>query len=329
MGELLNRDYLVSSDDYCSAMNDMILPELTEHQEIKSVSGKDGFPLFCSCFRADNSCGTVLILHGFTENTYKYSELIYSLLRNHFNVVAYDQRGHGRSGRAEGLSHFSVTHVDRFEDYVDDLAVICDTVLTGFPKPWMLFAHSMGGAVASLYLEQYHHTFSAAALCAPMIAPNTGGLPAPLASCIARILCCFGKSKSNPFFMKPYSGPEDFNTSCATDPARFFWYDKEKTRHREYQNNTPSCRWILESVAVTGKILASGAPESISCPVLLSTADRDSSVDPDAQKLFIDRIPGGKHIFVKDSRHEIFRSVNQVFFPWWHEVLSFFEEASA
>ena len=186
----------------------------------------------------------------------------------------------------------------------------------------------MGGAVASLYLEKYPDTFSSAALCAPMIAPDTGGIPGFIALGIARILCLFGKSKKNPFFIRPYSGPEDFDTSCATDPARFAWYDREKASCEAYQNSAPSCRWIVESISVTRKILAAGAPESIVCPVLLSTADKDTSVRPEAQKLFIDRVPGGKQIFVKDSKHEIFRSVNQVFFPWWHDILLFFKEAA-
>ena len=228
----------------------------------------------------------------------------------------------------EKLPHPSVTHVSRFEDYVDDLEIVCDTLLLDLPKPWMIFAHSMGGAVASLFLERRHDVFSAAALCAPMIAPVTG-VPASVASSMAKVLSLRNKGRSNPFFMKPYAGPEDFETSCATDPVRFAWYDAQKASHQEYQNSVPSARWIAESVAVTKKILAAGAPESISCPVLLSTAEHDNSVLPEPQKLFIARVPAGRHLFVKDARHEIFRSVNKVFFPWWHEILSFFREVNA
>lgn len=122
----------------------------------------------------------------------------------------------------------------------------------------MIFAHSMGGAVASLFLERRHDVFSAAALCAPMIAPVTG-VPASVALSMAKVLSLRNKGRSNPFFMKPYAGPEDFETSCATDPVRFAWYDAQKASHQEYQNSVPSARWIAESVAVTKKILAAGA----------------------------------------------------------------------
>ena len=327
MNNPFNEEFLVCSPEYSTVMKDIVFPELEKRQADRIIPGKNQFPLFCSVFAADDPRGTILVLHGFTENAYKYSELIFSLLRNHYSVVAYDQRGHGRSGRTEGLSHPSVTHVDHFEDYVDDLAIVCDTVLPELPEPRMIFAHSMGGAVASLYLEKHKNTFAAAALCSPMIAPNAGGLPAGIASGFSGISCLIGQGKKAPFFMKPYQGPEDFATSAATDPVRFAWYDAVKAARPEFQNSIPSCRWIAESFAVTKKILSPGAPESVACPVLLSSADHDASVRYDAQEQFIRRVPKGKHLFVKDSRHEIFRSVNSVFFPWWHEVLTFLKEA--
>ena len=329
MNGLFNEDYLVSSPEYSAVLNGTVIPELLSRQEDRTMAGKDQVPLFCSVFRADQPVGTVLVLHGFTENAFKFSELIFSLVMNHYHVVAYDQRGHGRSGRAGGLSHPSVTHVDRFEDYVEDLETVCSTVLSGLPKPWSIFAHSMGGAVASLYLEKHPETFSAALLCAPMIAPYTAGIPTAAAAAMCRAACLIGHGKKYPFFMKTYSGPEDFDTSCATDRARFDWYDGIKASREEFWNSVPTYRWTLESIHVTKKILAEGAPESVACPVLLSTAENDFSVLPKPQKQFIDRVKKGRHLFVKGSRHEIFRSTNDVFFPWWHENLLFLKGASA
>ena len=327
MPSVFNPDFLVSSSDYDAVMTREVIPALSSVRNDQKIPASDGIPLFCSSFDAEHPVGTVLVLHGFTENTLKYSEIIYSLLKNHYSVVAYDQRGHGLSGRASGLSDPSVTHVDHFSDYVNDLRLVCTSVLTKMPKPWLIFAHAMGGAVTSLYLEQYQDTFAAASLCAPMIAPNTGGVPGFMSDSLCRLAFLFGKGKNYPFIMKPYAGPEDFSSSCATDPIRFAWYDRIKASHQEYQNSIPSYRWVFESVKVTKQILAKGAPERIAIPVLLSTADQDNSVMPDPQKEFISRVQRGKHLFVPGSRHEIFRSVNDVFFPWWHTVLTFYQEA--
>ena len=325
MNTLFNEDFLVKAEDYSHTMNDVVLPWLKARETVETVPGKDEKPLYTVSYRAEDPVATVVIVHGFTENAFKYSELIFSLLHNHFSVVAYDQRGHGRSWRAEGISDPSVTHMDHFEDYVSDLKAVCDHFLPSMPKPAFIFAHSMGGAVTSLFLEKYPEVFSAAVLCAPMIAPQTG-VPHAVASTLSGVASTFGRGKNHPFFMKPWSGPEDFATSCATDPRRFAWYDAVKTATKAFHNSIPTYRWTKEAIGVTKKILAEGAPERIACPVLLFTAEHDFSVEPGPQKSFIDRVPRGKHVFVKDARHEIFRSVNNVFFPWWHEILSYYSQ---
>ncbi len=328
MSDRLNQDSLVLQAGYQETMEQEVQPWLESKEQVLQVSGFEDKPISCRLYEADSPRGTVVIVHGFTESAVKYSELIFSLLRNHFSVVAYDQRGHGYSWRKEGLADASVTHVDHFSDYVNDLKMICDHFLPGLPKPWMVFAHSMGGGVTSLFLEQYPDVFSGAVLCAPMIAPNLSGLPSVLVSALCRTACFFGCGKQRPFVAKPYSGPEDFETSCATSRERFAWYDAVKVAHTEYHNFCPSYRWTLESIHVTKEVLAAGAPEGIACPVLLFTADQDFSVMPDPQKEFISRVPKGKHIFVSGSRHEIYRSTDEVLFPWWHEILQFFEEGT-
>ena len=324
MNEQFNDDFLVRSPSYCDTMNNTVLPWLKEKEQVSEIRTFDGRPLYCVSFQADHPDAVILIVHGFTENAYKYAELIWSLLHLHFSVVAFDQRGHGRSWRDTGVPDLSVTHVDHFEDYVRDLKTVVDTFRPDPSLPFFGFAHSMGGAVASLFLEQYQDVFAAAVLSSPMIAPYVGGLPVPVLSAVSVLAKLLGKRKKNPFFMKTYSGPEDFGTSCATDPERFSWYDEVKASKAEFQNSVPSYQWSYEAMHVTSKILAPGAPERIACPVLLFSADMDYSVLPGPQKDFIARVPDGKMIPVKESRHEIFRSVNEVLFPWWHEVICFY-----
>ena len=306
-----------------------MLPWLEQKSHISTISGYENRPLYTVSYDSDNPSGTVFIVHGFTENAMKYAELIWSLLHLGFSVVIYDQRGHGRSWRAEGIPDISVTHVDHFSEYVDDLHAVCETYTGKMPGPWFMFAHSMGGAVASLFLEHFQDVFSAAVLSSPMIAPDTRGIPAFLASALSVCAGLLGKDKSPPFFMKPYSGPEDFETSCATDPARFDWYDRIKAVRPEFRNSIPSYRWSRESIHVTRQILAPGAPEKIVCPVLLFSAGLDNSVLPKPQMAFISRVPYGRYVSVPDARHEIFRSVNDVLFPWWHQVVIFFHQQAA
>jgi len=327
MNTLLNPDHLALASSYAQAMKEEILPFLQSLEKVTRLKVDEGKNLFCVSYSVPQPRGTVVLVHGFTENAFKYAEMIYSLVKNGYDVLAYDQRGHGRSWRSEGIANLSVTHVDRFEDYVNDLRQVCAQLLAPLPRPWMVFGHSMGGAVTTLFLEQHPEIFSMAVLCAPMIAPNTHGVPVAAASLLCRSANLLGRGKHSPFFMKPYEGPEDFATSCATSPERFAWYDAVKAARREFQNSVPSYLWTLLSMDVTKKILAPGAPEKIACPVRLYTAENDDSVMPGPQQQLIERVARGTRTLVKGARHEIFRSTDDVFFPWWHEILDFFAAA--
>ena len=321
-----NADGLVRSDHYAGTMNDVVLPWLAGRRTDTTVAGEGGVPLFCSRFDAEEPRGTVLIVHGFTENAEKYDELIHSLLRSGYSVVAYDQRGHGRSWRDPAISDISLTHVNRFGEYVADLKAVCDGVLAAMPKPWLLFAHSMGGAVSSLFMEQYPGVFAKAALCAPMIAPNLGGLPPAAVKLLCGTLGLLGRDKKRVFASTPYVGREDFATSCATGRERFDWYEALRARTPEFQNNGPTFGWTLEAIGASKAVLAPGAVERIGIPVQLFTAQNDSSVMPDAQKAFAARLGNGTRTLVPGSKHEIYRSPDAVLFPWWRGILEFFSE---
>ena len=320
-----NPDGLVLSAHYAETMEKVVLPYLDARRTDVTVSGDGGRPLFCSRFDADRPAGTVVIVHGFTENADKFAELIHSLLRSGYSVCAYDQRGHGRSWRAEGLNDLSLTHVDDFDEYVRDLKCVCDQVVSALPKPWLLFAHSMGGAVSSLFLERHPGTFAKAALCAPMIAPNLGGL----SEGAARLLCgaakLLGARKKRIFASKAYAGPEDFATSCATDQARFDWYDAIKASTPAFQNNGPTYGWTAQAVRASRMVLESGAVERIDIPVRVYGAEDDNSVLPGPQADFAARLKDGARTVVKGSKHEIFRSTDDVLFPWWREILEFYK----
>jgi lysophospholipase len=321
-----NPDGLVLSGNYADTMNAVVLPWLAARRRDVTVAGEGGKPLFCSRFDADAPRGTVVIVHGFTENADKYAELIHSLLRNGYCVVAYDQRGHGRSWRDTSISDISLTHVERFGEYVDDLQAVCVGVLAGMPKPWLLFAHSMGGAVSALFLEDHPGVFAKAALCAPMIAPNLGGLPAFAAKLLCASARGLGQEKKRVIASKPFAGAEDFRTACATGRERFAWYDALRVKIPAFQNNGPTYGWTREALWASKAVLAPGAVERIDIPIRLFTAEDDNSVMPDAQAAFAARLKDGRRTLVPGSRHEIYRSPDAVLFSWWREILRFWEE---
>lgn len=319
-----NEDYLVLSANYAATMNEIVLPYINARRTDVTVAGEGGVPLFCSRFDADAPKGTVMIVHGFTECADKYAEMIHSLLHGGYSVVAYDQRGHGRSWRDPEIADRSLTHVDRFEDYVRDMACVADSVLKGMPKPWTLFCHSMGGAVSALFMEEHPGVFSRAAMCAPMIMANLGGIPKPVAEAMCAGAKAIGRRKQRIFGSRAYAGPEDFTTSAASGRVRFDWYDAVKQNNPAFQNNGPTYGWTMEAIRANKLILRDGAVERIDLPVRLYTAERDDSVMPDAQAAFVARLRDGRRELVRGAKHEIFRSPDEVVFPWWKEILAFF-----
>ena len=100
----LNAKGLALSDRYAETMREVMLPRIDSCRTVLVVPGDGGRPLFVSRFDAKARRGTVMLLHGFTENVIKHTELIHSLLESDMSVVAYDQRGHGRSWRHPALA---------------------------------------------------------------------------------------------------------------------------------------------------------------------------------------------------------------------------------
>ncbi|MBR4501323.1 MAG: alpha/beta hydrolase [Clostridia bacterium] len=322
-GGLFNEDGLVLSDNYSRVMDTQVIPFLHRHRTDFSVN-RGGVSLFASRFVPEGTPrGTVMIVHGFTENIEKYAEIIHSLLRTGWCVLAYDQRGHGRSGRKSGIQDLSLTHVDRFEDYVEDMKAVIADALAPMPGPKMLLCHSMGGAVSAMFLENERCPFERAVFMSPMIAPNLGGAPASLVKAVCLVPIALGLGQRRAFISRPYTGPEDFDTSCATGLERFSWYETLRGTAAEFTNNGPSYRWALEAINVTKKLLAPGLLEKITIPVRVFGAENESSVIPSAQETFVSHLKNGSLERIPGSKHEIYRSPDSVLFPWWRRVLSF------
>ncbi len=327
MAERFNPDGMIMSGEYADTMQNVVLPDLEKRRTDRTLQGVGGRKIVVDRYDQDGAKGTVTIVHGFTEGAVKFSELTYSLLQNGYSVLVYDQRGHGRSWRDERVKDPTLVHVDRFGEYVEDLKIVCDQVLCDMPKPWFLFCHSMGGAVSTLFMEEYPTVFEKAVLCAPMIAPLRGGVPKGVAEALCVVEKAIGQGRSRAFISKPWTGPEVFEESCASGKERFDWYNDLRVRDPLYQHNGPSYSWTLEALKVTEQILAPGRPERVKIPVRLYTAEDDNQVRPEEQEMLAQRLPNCQRKIVPGSKHEIYRSPDGVVFPWWREILDFYGES--
>ena len=109
---------------------------------------------------------SILLVHGFGEHSGRYDAVATWFCARGCAVYGYDQRGHGRS-------HGPRTHVDSFEQFLDDLAALHELVRDEQPStPITLVGHSMGGLIALAYLSQRKPALRSAIVSAPALAPD-------------------------------------------------------------------------------------------------------------------------------------------------------------
>lgn len=99
---------------------------------------------------ATNPRAVLIIVHGLAEYAGRYQSIMEQLAVGGISSIACDQRGHGA---APGTR----THVDRFDDFVDDLALLIRAVHSTQPQlPVFVWGHSMGTIVALLAATDPH-----------------------------------------------------------------------------------------------------------------------------------------------------------------------------
>lgn len=152
---------------------------------IAEVRSADGTRLHTEVFGPDHGYPIVLA-HGITCAIRAWTYQIADLARD-YRVIAFDHRGHGRSG-VPRRGGYSLSH----------LAADVDAVLEATLAPGeraLIAGHSMGGMAIAAWSDQYRHKVASRADAVALVNTTTGdllrevqllGVPAPLAA--ARIL---------------------------------------------------------------------------------------------------------------------------------------------
>jgi lysophospholipase len=148
-----------------------VLPHFNQG-DFGAFVGTDGIEIAYAKFEVENEKGALVILHGLNETYNKYAELIYDLRDTGYSIYIMEHRGHGHSGRIldGSAQERRKIYVKDFSDYVNDTKIFYDTVVnaTAHDKH-LIFAHSVGGNVATQYLQQYPQDFDGAVLSSPLM----------------------------------------------------------------------------------------------------------------------------------------------------------------
>lgn len=306
--------------NYAEAMENTVMPYLAARRRETMLTAADGNSLHVQTYTADAPRGTVFFVHGFSESGEKFRELIYYCLERGLSALIYDQRGHGRSFRKAAAR---VTHIDRFEEYVEDLEAVYAAFSDTLPRPHALIAHSMGGAVSALYLQKHPDHFDRAALCAPMIAPRHDGLPLWVCRLVCGFCVCTGQGQKPLFSAGKDDAPDLFENSCALSRARFDYYQSLRSEQPVLSGGKPSYAWTYASLGVTRKILKKNGPERVKIPVRLYAAEDDRLVQAAPQQAWVNRLPNGSFLKVAGTKHEIYNAANPELFAFLDDLFAF------
>ncbi len=131
------------------------------------LEASDGTPLHVYRWSPDGPVRAIVqISHGASEHAARYRRLASVLTDADFQVVAHDQRGHGRSGTDHGT--LGVARPGGWLAKVDDLHEIGAHEHAEVAEvPLVLFGHSMGAALVQGYLPRWGGELAGVVLSGP------------------------------------------------------------------------------------------------------------------------------------------------------------------
>lgn len=283
----------------------------------------DGVEIYYEYFLAQDSRASVVIVHGLSEFIGKFYEMIHCLLRQGYNVFLYDQRCHGYSGRL--TDEMDLLHVDHFEDYVEDLSqFIHEIVIPTEDKPIYLYSHSMGGAVSALYLAQHPDTVQKAVMAAPMFVPVVRQVPLWLARCSTALGRWLLGGKTKFFLSSEFNPNVTYKEEYGTSRARFEHNMQMRRSDLHYRSTPMSFGWIHNSLTVGPKIFRRQVIGRIRTPILLLSAEKDTTVMNLPQRRFAQKCDCCTFREIPNETHALLAANDAVLQDIMQQILDFF-----
>ncbi len=303
--------YAVPEKDFSISWHRYVMPYFaTGHQ--RTFINSQGMKLnFYSFVKAENS-KTIVILPGRTEPAIKYAELIYDLKDLNTNFYILDHQGQGASDRLLKDGHKG--YVKHFINYARDLNDWMDEVVVPETKNQdrYLIAHSMGGAIGTLYLASGKKTFKKAVLNAPMFEINTTPYKENIGRLLTSTLVLIGQGTKYAPDRGPYFPEEDtFEKNEVTQSrARFEMAKALFVTWPELALGGPTNRWVNQSLKATKRI--DTVTEKVDVPVLMLQAGLDMIVMKGRQTSFCQKHLNCRLINFANSHHEILQEKDDI-----------------
>lgn len=324
MFDFLDKADIIEEKNYSPLMISKVEPYLEKRRKDDFLLSSDGKKLHYEAYEKTLSRGSIVILHGFTESAEKFREITYYFRKAGYSVFAVDLRGHGKSHHDSAITER--VEIDTFDTYADDLNLFIEKVVkpVNSNKKIHIYSHSLGSTVALLYLMKYPYATDKVVLSSPMICGNMG-MPTAIAGTAAKLLCGIGGKKVSAPGRCVFNPDQTAENSDATSKARFEYYHEKRKKEPLYQTSGPSFGWVKASLEARDKLLDENNIAKLRNDLIIFKPQEDRQLLGE----YTDRFAGLAHIKikkVKNSRHEIFMSGDEVMKWYVEEVLEFFAE---
>jgi lysophospholipase len=285
----------------------------------------DGWLIRTAHWQPKTSRGTIFFLNGRGDFIEKYAESCRQWAGEGYDVLTWDWRGQGLSGRMFGEK--SRTHLERFEPLLEDaLAIVRGSSAAALPKPWFVCAHSMGAHLALRMLHDAPGIFSKAVLCAPMLGINAGPLPPRLARRFIRLAIVAGLGKRFAVGQTPYGAATRSSfrqTRLTSDVVRFQEEAEAIDANSDLAVGGVTFGWVEAAFRSLDVLEAPGYLEAIETPVLVLLAGREQVVDSQAAENLSKRLPKGRVSWIEGAAHELLRERDDVRAVAFEQIAAF------
>ncbi|KAJ1657809.1 hypothetical protein IWQ61_002837 [Dispira simplex] len=277
----------------------LVLPTEPVDEEKEEWVTVSGLPIYTMWYRAKQQppVATLLVVHGFGEHSGRYVHVCRAFAQAGVQVLAYDQRGYGRTGRKSGR----MGRTDGLRRLHQDILVLHDRVrLEGVPH--FLLGHSMGGMEVMTFLHQYQHEARLSGVIAtgPAIRLAKPARPNPIVGAVGSLFSKIFKSLT-------------ITTGLRLEDISRDEKVVEAARNDYYQYDLGSLQCLDDLINAGGHLLCSDLSH-INCPVLITHGTKDAITDFDASQELYDKLPGSldkEFCAYSDCYHELHNEPNK------------------
>ena len=284
----------------------------------------DGIRVRTSFWAANDPVGTVFVFPGRADYIEKYGGLANFCLSNNLNVIAIDWRGQGLSERL--LDDKNIGHIEDFKNYQNDVEVLINEAKdAGLVKPWIIFAHSMGGLIGLRTLHD-NPVFEKVVFTSPMWGIQMPPILKSGASIIMSLISLIGKMET----YAPTTSPEtrilneeyEFN-KLTSDIRNFKLLRQQLIQHPDLQIGGPSSAWV--SAALDEIEIQIGKEPPIT-PALCFLGEKEEIIDNLAVREFCKNWDNCDLISIPDAKHDLLMEKKMILHSLFEKLEKFIKK---